>query len=63
VSLTDRNGTPDRDGRAKLYWQQLGKDEEPRRIAGRLLKDFHYATHANKTDFNRSLNYPKIGFA
>jgi hypothetical protein len=43
VSLTDRNGTPDRDGRAKLYWQQLGKDEEPRRIAGRLLKDFHYA--------------------
>jgi hypothetical protein len=63
VSLTDRNGSPVRDGRAKMYCQQLRKDEQPRRIAGRLLKDFHSATHANKSNFNRTLSYPKTGIA
>ena len=63
LSLVDRSGSPLRDGQGKTYIRQLHKDDDPRRVAQRMLKDFHYATHANKTDFNRTLTYSKIGLA
>jgi hypothetical protein len=63
LSLVDRSGSPLRDGQGKTYTRQLQKDDDSRRIAGRLLKDFHYATHANKTNFNRTLTYSKMGLA
>ena len=63
LSLVDRGGNPLRDGQGKTYIRQLHKDDDPRRFAQRMLKDFHYATHSNKTDFNRTLSYPKTGFA
>ena len=62
LSLVDRtSGKPVRDGRGKLYIRQLHKDEDPRRIAQRMLKEFHDATRGNKSDFHRPISYSNSG--
>ena len=62
VTLTSRAGVPLRGAQNKIYSQKLN-GEDPRRIAKRLLKDFHYAKRGNKSDFNRTISYPKQGIA
>jgi hypothetical protein len=58
VILTDRDG----DALSRIaYQQKLSEGEDSRRIAQRLLREWH-AAHAGADDFSQPIDYPDRGW-
>ncbi len=59
LTVVDETGTPLR-GRQGIYQHQLKDGEDPKRIAGRLMRQFRTARHGDQ-NFYRPIAYPKLG--
>jgi hypothetical protein len=63
VTLTDQEGVPITAGRMQLdYTAKLGDNETAIQVAQRLIWRRYRATRGG-TDFNRPLQYPRLGVA
>ncbi len=58
LTVVDETGTPLR-GKQGIYQHQLKDGEDPKRIAGRLMRQFR--TARQDSNFNRPIAYPKLG--
>ena len=61
VTMTDQSGKPLADPYGKTYTAALD-GESPRTIAARMVRGIE-AAKPRRSNFNRPLNYPKIGLA
>jgi hypothetical protein len=59
VTLTKYNGRPLTPDRRKRFSHRLNAGEDPRRIAGRLTKDYAWSLHSNRS-FSAPIHYPPI---
>ncbi len=57
LTVVDETGTPLR-GKQGIYQHRLLDGEDPKRIAGRLMRQFRTARQQN---FYRTIAYPKLG--
>jgi hypothetical protein len=63
VTLCDQAGVPHLDGRGKKITAKVAAGNNPKQIAGRLLR-LNLVTLGRRTSgFNRQLNYPRHGLA
>jgi hypothetical protein len=59
LTVVDETGTPLR-GKQGIYQHRLKDGEDPKRIAGRLMRQFRTARHGD-SNFYRPIAYPKLG--
>ena len=62
VTLVDVAGSPLIDRYGNAYSQKLQKEDNPRVIARRLLKQRWRDRNGDKSNFNRPIHYPKVSF-
>jgi hypothetical protein len=66
VTLTDRQGSPVRDGNGKAYTKKIENGDSAKTVAARLTKDFRLALRGRDgrvNGFDKPIVYPKFGVA